>query len=88
MPAFGTSLSVPDRDFVTAAIQAKPPDNAPERRCGVTDDASHNERLDGLAVATCHFDDMLAHESTTFEHFSLIAAVRALVSDFVSHISC
>jgi hypothetical protein len=72
-------MSVPQLDVVATALQAQPAYLASVRRCYVSNNPTHNDVLDALAVRTRHGAYFLAEEPTPFVHFGFIATLAAAI---------
>lgn len=78
---------IPDHDTVATTTETQPSGKTVKRRSIVTDDATHNERLNRMAIRTTHAHDMLAQEARTFIVVTLIAALPAAIGLSLSHIT-
>ena len=88
---FRTSLFVPYPDVVASAIQAKSSHFTSIRRRNISNDATDNDILDGVAIRTTHGSDALAKQSLSFIVLRLVSArfttICFLPSHFKSHLS-
>lgn len=66
--------------MLAATVQAEPPGKAIKRRRVVAYDATHHERLHGVAIGTAHADDALAHEARALIVVAFVATLGAPVS--------
>ncbi len=88
---FRASLFVPYPDVVASAIQAKSSHFTSIRRRNISDDATDNDILDGVAIRTTHGSDALAKQPLSFIVLRLVSArfttICFLPSHFKSHLS-
>jgi hypothetical protein len=81
-----TGFHVPYPDVLAAAVQAKPPHLAPIRWGYVGDDAANYNVLNGLAVRTIHWGNLLSKEATPFVHLGFIPTSLAAIFQLPCHL--
>ena len=85
--AFGTGSLVPDTDVVAATLQAQSPHLASVGRGYVSNDPTHDDVLDGLAIRTRHSRDLLTEQTTPLIRLGFITAGFTVIFPFPSHMN-
>ena len=83
---FRAGVLVPWPDSIAAAVQTQSSSLAAERRCHISNDATDDQLLNGLAVGAAHGCDVLSEQPVSLVDFGLIAALLALIFLFPRHV--
>ena len=78
-------LHVPNTDIIAATLQAQTAHLASVRRSHVSNDATHHDVLDGLAVRAEHRRNLLTEQPSSLIHLSLIATGLASIFPLPGH---
>jgi hypothetical protein len=82
-----TGLHIPDTDVIAATLQAQTAHLTSERWSHVCNDTTHHKVLDGVAMIARNGRYLLAKQSTSFIHLSLVATGLAAIFPFPRHYS-
>jgi hypothetical protein len=80
-----TGLLIPYPDIVAAALKAQSSHLAPIGWGHISNDTTHHDILDGMAVGTRHGCYLLTEQSAPLIHLSLISTSLAAIFPFPSH---
>ena len=80
-----TGLLIPYPDIVAAALKTQSSHLAPIRWGHISNDTTHHDILDGMAVGTRHGSYLLTEQSAPLIHLSLISTIPTAIFPFPSH---
>jgi len=83
---FRAGAHIPWPDSIAAAVQTQSSSLAAERWCHISNDATDDQLLNGLAVGAAHGCDVLSEQPVSLVDFGLIAALFALIFLLPRHV--
>jgi hypothetical protein len=81
-----TGLAIPYSDVITTTLQAQTPDLAPVGWSDIGNNTAHYYILNSMAVRTRHGCNLLAEQTTSLIHLSLVATGLTAIFQFPGHL--